>query len=80
VPKNHQEVMEFFKNPPKPLSNLGAIKIAYYFSLFGIEKEISKMQNFLDLDTVNGQKIENSWFIQKILNVNHFLNKRLKFK
>jgi hypothetical protein len=80
VPKNHQEVMEFFKTPPKPLSNLGAIKYAYYFSLFGIKKEITIMSNFLELDTVNGQKIENSWLVQKILNANHILHNKLKIK
>lgn len=57
-PQTHEEVMELIRSKDlEPKSRIGAFKYGYYMSTHGIDKKISKMKDFITLDTIKGQTL-----------------------
>lgn len=80
LPKNHEEVVALLQNRTLlPLNKEGAIKYGFYMSTFGIDKKISKMNDFIKLESLKGQTLKADPIAKFKLDVLFVLNNPLKY-
>lgn len=80
IPKSHNDVIELLKRDTLPLLNKeGALKYGFYMSTFGIDKKISKMNDFIKLESLKGQTLEPDPIAKLKMDLLFVLNNPLKY-